>query len=68
MSNSGCVAMPIESPSSIHSDSPSESVRRTNETASSTTSTAAGSTKLDGSERTPGSGRRREATLATKRS
>ena len=64
MSNSGCEAIPIESPSSIQSDSPSELVRRKNDTASRSSSTAAGSTKLFGSDRTLGRGRNRSATLA----
>ena len=42
MSSSGCEAMPIESPSSIHSEAPSESVRRYADTASSPSSTSGG--------------------------
>ena len=42
MSKSGWEAIPIESPSSIQSDSPSDFVRRYSETASSATSTSAG--------------------------
>ena len=68
MSKSGCEAIPIESPSSIQSDSPSEFVRRYADTASSPSSTSAGSTKLFGREPSLGRARGREATLATGRS
>jgi hypothetical protein len=68
MSSSGCDAIPIESPSSIQSDSPSEFVRRYADTASSPSSTRLGSTKLFGSEPSLGRARGREATLATRRS
>src|SRR5689334_2018555 len=64
MSSSGCEAMPIDSPSSIQSDSPSEWVRSQNEMTISPNRITAGSTKLDGSDRTRGRGRMREATEA----
>ena len=67
MSRSGCEAMPIESPSSIQSDSPSEFVRRYADTSSSPSSTRPGSTKLFGREPSRGTARGREATLATGR-
>ena len=68
MSRSGCEAIPIDSPSSIHSDSPSEFVRRYADTRSSPSSTRVGSTQLFGSEPSRGRARGREATLATGRS
>jgi hypothetical protein len=68
MSKSGCDAMPIESPSSIQSDSPSEFVRRYADTASRPSRSNAGSTKLFGIEPSRGRARGREATLATGRS
>ena len=68
MSSSGCEAIPIERPSSIQSDSPSEFVRRYADTSSSPSSSSAGSTKLFGREPSLGTARGREATLATGRS
>jgi hypothetical protein len=60
--------MPIDSPSSIQSDSPSEFVRRYADTASRPSSSRIGSTKLFGSEASLGMARAREARLATRRS
>ena len=68
MSKSGCEAIPIESPSSIQSESPSDFVRRYSETASSTASTAAGTSRPAESGPTLGRARARDATLATGRS
>ena len=68
MSKSGCEAIPIERPSSIQSDSPSEFVRRNADTARSPSSTSTGSTKLFGGEASLGMARAREARLATRRS
>jgi hypothetical protein len=68
MSKSGCEAIPIDSPSSIQSDSPSDLVRSQSETASSTARTPAASSTPVGSGPTLGWARAREATLATGRS
>ena len=68
MSNSGWEAIPIDSPSSIQSDSPSEFVRRKADTASRPSRTTAGSTKRFGREPSLGIVRAREARLATRRS
>ena len=65
MSKKGCEEMPIESPSSIHSDAPSARVRMYRDTSTSrpTTATMTGvDVSSDGFGR--GSARAREATVA----
>ena len=65
MSKNGCEAMPIDSPSSIHSDAPSARVRMYSEISSSPTTTATITgvdVSSDGLGR--GSERAREATEA----
>ena len=64
MSKKPCEAMPIESPSSIQSESPSARVRMKRETASSSRTIAPTPTALEVSDSILGSGRTLEATEA----